>query len=149
MPSIADLLTAMPESMYPRIMTGDDRYQYMPAEGRYAMLLQMPGNGHWCGYTLVPNRESIIELEGRRLSDWPWPLNFVPRVSYSGAGSRQISWRWYNSSQQLKTHAVLNHDGEWWVGFDTMDHPIYVFDHIREYLIHFEHIIHDYTSAAR
>lgn len=147
MPSIADLLTSMPATAYPRWLTDGDRIQWMPAEGRYAMLLHIKA-GHWCGYVLVPNREAIVDLEGRRLTEKMgciWPLNYNPRVSYSGPGSRAISWRWYNSARQLKTQAQLNPDGDWWVGFDTLDHPIHQLDFAREYLINFEHYINEYV----
>jgi len=157
MASIADLLIDMPENMYPRWLESEDRTQYMPAEGRYAMLLKMESAGHWCGYVLVPNRESVAHLEGKVLgprAGFIWPLNFNPRVSYSGPGSRQISWRWYNSSQQLKTLVPqLNPNGDWWVGFDTMDHRVYQLHFMREYLIHFEHyiheLLHDHPSDSR
>lgn len=141
MPSIADLLTSMPETAYPRWLTDEDRIQYMPSEGRYAMLLRIK-TGHWCGYTLVPNREAVLHLEGKILTGY-YPLNWHPRVSYSGPGSRQISWRWYNAARQLKTQAQLNPNGDWWVGFDTMDRPIYVEDHAREYLIAFQYHVHE------
>lgn len=141
MPSIADLLTSMPDTAYPRWLIDGDRTQYMPSEGRYAMLLQIKA-GHWCGYTLVPNREAVLHLEGK-LVKGTYCLNWTPRVSYSGPGSRKISWRWYNAARQLKTQAQLNPDGDWWVGFDTLDHPIYQVDFAREYLIHFQHYIHE------
>lgn len=143
MPSIADMLTSMPSTAYPRWLTDEDRIQWMPGEGRYAMLLQIK-HGHWCCYVLVPNREAIIALEGRVI-DGMYPLNWKPRVTYSGPGSRKISWRWYNAARQLKTQAQLNPDGDWWVGFDTMDHPMYGLTFVREYMIHFEHYINEYV----
>jgi hypothetical protein len=146
MPSIADLLTSTPDSLYPRWLTDDGRFQYMPAEGRYAMLLQVDGvrQSHWCGYVLVPNRESVIDLEDKYLSGWAYSSSRTPRITYSGPGSRQISWRWYNAAKQLRTQAQLNDSGDWWVGFDTMEWytPAYTEAEMCDILVAFEYTLH-------
>lgn len=91
------------------------RRQEIIGPGRFTMLIRcvdLPTR-HLCGYVLtIPE----VGLRMKQLSN----QNAIIPVTYAGFGTREIGWRWFNSSRKLTTQGKLTQDGEhdFWVGFD-------------------------------
>lgn len=96
------------------------RRQQILGPGRFTMLIRcmdLPTR-HLCGYVLVP--ESV----GHRMKKFSGPGALIP-ITYAGFGTRDIAWRWFNSSKKLTTPGKVTPDGEqdYWVGFDLQSYP--------------------------
>lgn len=151
--NIADLLAGVQKMNYPHILQEKDesgdivRWQCIYAEGKYAMLLRMPKFPfHYCGYVLI--RPEIWN----RIGDDE--LVRTANISYEGHGTRDICWKWFNSSRKLVTPGKVSASDsiDYWIGFDLQSRPKLSFELAMEeldtFITHIEMVIQHDNRAA-
>ncbi len=102
-----------PQIMESRVEGRLVRRQQIIGPNRFTLIIRHTAvaTQHLCGYIHV-DRDLMHEIVSYDEA--------LPTITYHGPGTRDISWRWFNSARKLVTVGKVNHGDEqdYWIGMD-------------------------------